>query len=243
MNLSRDEKLVILKAADEIIMQGGRSLLAKILKGSRDKKVLQHQLDKSPAYGAFNSETLAKITKKIDWMIENDFLDIEYSRRLPMIVFTSRGWLIQANQRATELLKECDKLILENAPIPNMEYLKDRNRHMIFLFLDKVRETADSKYIPFLEAWEKIDYKKVRVKIRETITSIEEGAPIDLELIEQREAELEEALIGLAPEDLHLKCWECGNRFVFTVGEQNFFKQKGFQLPKRCGECREERNY
>lgn len=36
--LTVDKKLAILRAADEIIGQGGRTILAKILKGSRDKK-------------------------------------------------------------------------------------------------------------------------------------------------------------------------------------------------------------
>ncbi|WP_413375772.1 zinc-ribbon domain containing protein [Alkalihalobacillus sp. 1P02AB] len=47
-------------------------------------------------------------------------------------------------------------------------------------------------------------------------------------------------LAGLAPHDLLLKCWECGNRFIFTAGEQQFFKRKGFSYPKRCKKCRNE---
>ncbi|MBN6205833.1 hypothetical protein JYK21_05160 [Ralstonia pickettii] len=190
MELSKGEKLAILRAADELIGQGGRNLLAKILKGSREKKVLKLELDQSPVYSYFHSETIAEITEKVDWMIEHDFLEISYSGKLPMIVYTNRGWQIEADQRADEFLNEWDKLLMEGAPIPNMEYLKDRNRHMIFLFLDKIRETGDSKYIPFLEAWEKVDYKKVRAKICHVIQSITENAPIDLDLVHQREAEL-----------------------------------------------------
>lgn len=39
-----EEIKCILRGADEIIMQGGRSLLAKILKGSKDKKVIELKL-------------------------------------------------------------------------------------------------------------------------------------------------------------------------------------------------------
>jgi hypothetical protein len=243
MNLSNDEKLAILRAADELIATGGRNLLSKILKGSRDKKVLELGLGKSSAYGYFHSETIKAITEKVDWMIDHGFLEIYYSGKLPMIVYTDRGWKIEANQRADEFLEEWDELISEGSGIPDMEYLKDRNQHMIFLFLDKIRETGDSNYIPFLEAWEKIDYKKVRAKIRDVIHSITEQAPIDLEAVKQRDLEIEEALGGEEPQDLLLKCWECGDRFTFTVGEQRFFKQKGFQLPKRCKDCRNERRY
>lgn len=40
-------------------------------------------------------------------------------------------------------------------------------------------------------------------------------------------------------EDKILKCKECGEQFTFTVGEQEFYAQKGFQNePVRCGPCR-----
>ena len=52
----------------------------------------------------------------------------------------------------------------------NMRYLKDKNRGLILLLLQKIEETKDSKYIPILEAWEKIDCKKVVKRIRQVIT-------------------------------------------------------------------------
>lgn len=43
-------------------------------------------------------------------------------------------------------------------------------------------------------------------------------------------------------EDKILKCKECGQQFVFTVGEQEFYAQKGFQNePARCAACRRAR--
>ena len=40
-------------------------------------------------------------------------------------------------------------------------------------------------------------------------------------------------------EDKTLICRACGKEFVFTVGEQEFYKQKGFENePKDCKECR-----
>jgi hypothetical protein len=44
---------------------------------------------------------------------------------------------------------------------------------VIFLLLDKVQATKDPKYIPVLEAWAKVDYKKVQARIREAIESLE----------------------------------------------------------------------
>lgn len=40
-------------------------------------------------------------------------------------------------------------------------------------------------------------------------------------------------------EDKKLICKDCGAEFTFTVGEQEFYKEKGFENePQRCPECR-----
>lgn len=37
-------------------------------------------------------------------------------------------------------------------------------------------------------------------------------------------------------------CKDCGKEFVFTEGEQNFYKEMGFENdPQRCPECRKAR--
>lgn len=176
-------------------------------------------------------------------MIVYDFLDIQYNGKLPMIVYTERGWMIESDQRANEFLSEWNQWLLEDRPIPDMSYLKDRNREMIFLFLEKVREKGDRRYIPYLEAWDEIDYKKVKARIREIIEAFDSNDPIDLEPIQIREELIQKALKGSAPQDLLLKCWECGERFTFTIGEQHFFKQKGLNDPKRCPACLEKQRY
>ena len=44
-------------------------------------------------------------------------------------------------------------------------------------------------------------------------------------------------------EDKKIICKDCGNEFVFTVGEQEFYKEKGFDNdPVRCDDCRRSRN-
>ena len=43
-------------------------------------------------------------------------------------------------------------------------------------------------------------------------------------------------------EDKTLICKECGNEFVFTAGEQEFYAEKGFENePQRCKACRDAR--
>jgi len=42
-------------------------------------------------------------------------------------------------------------------------------------------------------------------------------------------------------EDKNLTCKECGEQFVFTAGEQEFFNERGFKEPERCKPCRDAR--
>ena len=40
-------------------------------------------------------------------------------------------------------------------------------------------------------------------------------------------------------QDKTIVCKDCGKEFVFTVGEQQFYAEKGFENePVRCKECR-----
>jgi CxxC-x17-CxxC domain-containing protein len=42
--------------------------------------------------------------------------------------------------------------------------------------------------------------------------------------------------------DRVLKCRDCGEEFVFTAGEQAFYKERGFQHePTRCRRCRDQK--
>lgn len=41
--------------------------------------------------------------------------------------------------------------------------------------------------------------------------------------------------------DKILVCADCGQQFVFTASEQDFYGQRGFSEPKRCSSCRAAR--
>ncbi len=48
--------------------------------------------------------------------------------------------------------------------------------------------------------------------------------------------------LNVAVQDRVLTCRDCGAEFVFTVGEQEFYSQKGFEHePTRCAGCRQAR--
>jgi superfamily II DNA helicase RecQ len=174
-DLPLEEITAILRGADDLIMSGGRSLLAKILKGSRDKKLLSLELDKSPVYGYCKHLTLADIQARVDWIIVHNYLDINYDHRLPLLRYTESGWEIERETYARELMEGFDDLLASGQTEFDMSYLKDRARDMILILLDMVEASRDARYIPILEAWAEVDYKKVRKRIGEVIEQIEGG--------------------------------------------------------------------
>jgi hypothetical protein len=109
--LTSEEIKIILRGADDLIGEGGRNLLAKILKGSRDKKVLALGLNGSPIYGYYSSLTIYDITSKIDWLIKKRYLIIEFSGRLPILIYSPKGWEIEKDTYTDEIISGFDKLI------------------------------------------------------------------------------------------------------------------------------------
>lgn len=166
--LSVEEIKAILRAADELVATGGRNMLAKILKGSKEKKVLEYGLNQCPVYGYYRDLTISEITNRIDWIIEKGYLQIEYRDRLPIIIFSESGWMIERETFARELLQKIIECI-ETKDYSFVSKLKDRNRGMIFLLIDKIKSTGNVRFIPFLKAWKEIEVKKVQTKIQWTI--------------------------------------------------------------------------
>jgi hypothetical protein len=174
-NLPHKEIVAILRGADDLIAQGGRTLLAKLLKGSHDKRILELGLNESPSYGYYRELPLEAVQARIDWVILNGYMKIEYDNRLPLLVYTSKGWEIERETYAYELLQTLTDLAQAESGPYDMSFLKDRNRGMILLLLDKIADTDNPMYIPVLEDWMAIEYKKVRTRIQEVIQNLEES--------------------------------------------------------------------
>lgn len=166
--LSEDEIRAILRAADELIAVGGRSILAKIMKGSKDKKVLEHGLNQCPAYGYYQDLALSEIANRVDWMIKNGYLEIEYRDRLPVLVFSEIGWEIERETYSEELLQKLVGL-LDEKDFNYVLELKDRDRGMILLLIEKIKMTGNARFIPLLKVWKEIEYKKVQYEIQGAI--------------------------------------------------------------------------
>jgi hypothetical protein len=170
------DQQAILRGADDLIGTGGRNLLVKILRGSRMKRLLELGLDDSPVHGHFRDLKDDEVLARVDWMILNRFLRIEYEGRLPVLVFTDRGWEIAREIRAEEFLRAFDAHLASGPPF-DMSWLRERNRGLILLLLDKVEATGDARYVPVLEAWKAIAERKVRGRIDAVVRSLGGAAP------------------------------------------------------------------
>jgi superfamily II DNA helicase RecQ len=170
--LSDGDLKALLRGADDLIAHGGRTLLMRILRGSANKDVLERGLDQSPVYGYFRDLSDDDTLARIDWAILNGYLRIEYSHRLPLLVYTQKGWEIERETYANELLESIEAALRDGPPY-QMAHLKDRDRGMILLLLDKIAATGDRKFIPALKAWKKVDYKTVQQRIRQVIQRLE----------------------------------------------------------------------
>ena len=91
-----------------------------------------------------------------------------------MLVYTDKGWDIERETYADELLK---KLIdaAENRRYEFVETLKDRDRGLILLLLEKIADSGNKELITILDAWQTIEFKKVRTKIQEVIEILEKA--------------------------------------------------------------------
>lgn len=165
-DLPQEDIRMILRGADELISTGGRSMLAKILKGSKDKTIFKYKLNECPAYGYYQDMKLDDISKCIDWMIKEDYLRIEYDCRLPLLVFSEKGWQIEKETFAQELYQRMC-LDVEEKKARVIFEMKEVNRQVVMCVLDKIEKEGTEEFLPYLEAWKMLEVKKVAARIAE----------------------------------------------------------------------------
>jgi len=66
----------------------------------------------------------AEIASRIDSVLEKGYLEIEYSSRLPVIVYTEKGWEIERETYAEELFQKLEDL-LDGSDFSFVAELKD----------------------------------------------------------------------------------------------------------------------
>lgn len=203
--LAPSEIKAILRAADELIASGGRNMLVKILKGSKDKRLLELRLDECPSYGFYHCLTQEQISHRIDWMIIQDYIRIEYYGRLPMLVFSDKGWAIERETYAEELYQ----LFLHGAQEGDFHILsemRDVSRPVVLDLLEKVRASRNEIFLPILAEWKKAEVRKVRQRIgnvEDTIKSHETGPVIVCQKAQKHDAQRIADLIQTTVQEIY----------------------------------------
>jgi len=170
-NLPREDIEMILRAADDLIMKGGRNMLVKTLKGSREKKLLEKGMDKNPAYGFYKDLSLDAVEERVDWMILSGYLKIVYDYRLPLLAYTERGWEIEKYT----YVRECSEIYRKDRSRnknKSIALLKSINPDVAVEVLGTIADEGKEKDLPGLEAWQKEAKGKIRKRLHFAVNKI-----------------------------------------------------------------------
>jgi hypothetical protein len=100
-------------------------------------------------------------------------LAFDYLGRLPVLTFTDAGWEIERNTYSDELLTRLAQIAAGAVHAADIEFLKDKDRSLVLMLLDKIESGKDESLVSVLKEWRKIDYKKVQNRISEVIQTLE----------------------------------------------------------------------
>ena len=155
-----NEIKMIMRGADEMISVAGRSMLVKLLKGSKDKKILELGLDKCPAYGFYKNFKAEEVSNRVDWCIKHDYLRIIYAYRLPVIIFSPKGWEIEKETYAQELYGR----LVKDIKLKNKKTVKEMekvHRDVKFRIAEIAGEQAPIEMVEILDLWKSKEVKKI----------------------------------------------------------------------------------
>lgn len=176
VNVSDEELTIILHGASSVIHLGGRSQLVKLLKGSRDKRILELGLDADESYGALSQLTLNEIAQRVDWTIEEGYLDYYYEWRQPLLMFTERGWELERPAVIESEFRQFCRDV-EEGEMRMAERMTDIKYDFQLDVIELIGQRCDERCLPHLEAWSDKTVKRIRKKIdwaQKTIRAREE---------------------------------------------------------------------
>ncbi|MGP4063762.1 DNA helicase RecQ [Oceanobacillus sp. M65] len=142
--LERQEKSDITEEAQKILScvkrmgeRFGVGMTAKVLKGSKDKKISQFQLTSISTYGILSSYTEKELTEWIHFLIAEQLLATEEGK-FPVL---------KLNQQSVEVLKGKRQVWMFTAPIPQSEET-DYHEDLFTALRARRKELADERNVP-----------------------------------------------------------------------------------------------
>jgi hypothetical protein len=176
------DRRALFSVADCLIARAGRTTLVMALRGSRAQKVMRHGLDRTAGYGYFSGRPESEVLARVDALIAEGSLRLEYHDGYPLIVYTARG-LQEAMRYAAEdwlaaLASQVDPVRQGRTPEfpPVLRDIQGRNQNTVLLLAELVSQTADARWLPLLRAWAAGETRRVRGKLHPIIAKLEQPA-------------------------------------------------------------------
>ena len=136
----------------------------KLLRGSRDKKLLELGMDADPSYGALSHLTLDEIARKVDWTIEEGYLDYYYEWRQPLLMFTERGWELERPVVAEEFFEQFSRDV-GDGEFRMAGRMTDIKNEVQLDVIERIAQRCDERCLAHLEAWSGQTTKRIRKKL------------------------------------------------------------------------------
>jgi ATP-dependent DNA helicase RecQ len=87
---NRHIALPVLLCVENIPFHVGKTRIAQVVTGSKDKKIIEWGLERNPAYGSVNAGT-KEVKEIINRLIQEGFLEFKADSEMPVLALTERG--------------------------------------------------------------------------------------------------------------------------------------------------------
>ena len=94
-----------------------------------------------------------------------------------MLVDGERGWAIERETYADELLERLDTLIADSDAdaLADLSWLTERNPEVLRLMITRIEDSQDSKYLPALQRWKKSASRRTGHHLRAAVRALREA--------------------------------------------------------------------
>jgi hypothetical protein len=181
--VAEGELRAILSVCDSLVARAGRTTLALALRGSRSKRVLQHEVESAHGYGFFAGVPEAEVLARIDALIADGVLCIEYHDGFPLLGYTDRGLQLAmrfAAEKWLVVLRTQVPAVAAGAVLalpPVLAAIQQRNQATVLLLAERIAHEADATWLPLLRAWSEGETRRVRGKLAPIIAALEGQTP------------------------------------------------------------------
>lgn len=180
--LTDDDLRAILGVCDCLVGAAGRTTLAMALRGSRAQRVLRHKVDEARGYGHYAERPESDVLARIDGVIAEGLIMIDYRDGYPLLVYSDRGLELAKRYVAEEwlgLLRARVQPVAEGAALELpflMSAMPNRNQNTVLLLAELTAAEADVTWLPLLRAWQAVETRRVRGRLEPLIAELKRTA-------------------------------------------------------------------